>query len=94
MTQQDRLVKDFQKRVAAGLSVEDAVDQLKALGLSPVESMRVIMEVYALSLGEAKSIVVRSPQCTAATSAADALHEDIVETEDCIDSTNRDTVER
>jgi NAD(P)-dependent dehydrogenase (short-subunit alcohol dehydrogenase family) len=38
VNRQDPLVKDFQGRAAGGLSVEDAIDQLKELGLSPIES--------------------------------------------------------
>ena len=50
---------------------------LRQEGITIVESMKVLKEIYKLSLGEAKELVTAHPVWAAEVRSADSLHEEL-----------------
>ena len=67
-------VQPIEKKAAPGDSVEDQVAALHEQGLSIIESIKVLMETRGVTLGEAKSIVVRHPVWATVVPGADMMH--------------------
>lgn len=80
--QSENLRLALRKRVHDGLPVEEAARILKEEGVTIAEAIKLIRELYELSLGEAKSCVTRNPAWEGTASAADALHEELLRDEE------------
>ena len=55
------IVERLRGAVADGLAAELASQQLRALGLAPIEVILVMRELYGLRLGEAKTAFSKAP---------------------------------
>ena len=62
----------------AGSSPEAVVNFLHASGCTPMESIKIVREVFGVALGEAKALVSSHPSFKDVAAAADELHEAIL----------------
>jgi phage terminase large subunit-like protein len=67
-----------QREVRDGKSSEDIIESLHASGLTITESMKIIMELFKISLGEAKMMVTGHPAWNNVVNAASPLHDDLI----------------
>jgi ribosomal protein L7/L12 len=72
-----RYAKESEEAVARGLAPSDVVRLLHERGLTIIESIKVTMRVYGLSLGEAKKLVTNHAVWAAHVRAADELHDEL-----------------
>jgi len=63
------------KKEGAGLN--DLIPWIKSQGFTITESMKIIMGVYGISLGEAKRVVVQHPVWSDIVEASLPLHDEI-----------------
>ncbi|MCP4108924.1 MAG: hypothetical protein GY749_25825 [Desulfobacteraceae bacterium] len=73
------------EKLNSGVSRNDIIEFLHDSGLTIIESMKLVMSLYNISLGEAKFIVARHPVWENVVKAAEPLHEELCdsfETED------------
>lgn len=73
----ENMIEECQKRVSHGASREDLILYLHHEGITIVDSMKVLKEIYKISLGEAKEIVTAHPAWTDEVRSADILHEQL-----------------
>lgn len=73
----ENMIEECQKRVSHGASRGDLVLYLHHEGITIVESMKVLKEIYQLSLGEAKELVTAHPAWANEVRGADILHEEL-----------------
>lgn len=71
------IVKKCRESIKHGMSSEDIILYLHQKGATITESMKVIRELYGLSLGEAKALVTAHPIWTDTVRGADVLHQEI-----------------
>ncbi len=67
-----------QKEVRDGKSSEEIIESLHASGLTIAESMKIIRELYKISLGEAKMMVARHPVWKDVIDAHTPFHDDLI----------------
>ena len=67
-----------QKEIRDGKNSEEIVELLHASGLNITESMKIIMELFNISLGKAKMIVAGHPVWKNVVDAASPLHDDMI----------------
>lgn len=67
-----------QREVRDGRSKKEIIELLHDSGLTITESMKIIMDLYKISLGEAKMIVVSHPAWKNVVHAASPLHKDLI----------------
>ncbi len=73
----EEAVTSVQKEVQRGLSVEGAVVILKNAGLTITQSMRALVEIFGMSLGDAKTAVAGHAVWTEVSNAAEPLHDQL-----------------
>lgn len=73
----ESVMEECRKRVGHGASRGDLILYLRDEGITIVESMKVLKEIYKLSLGEAKELVTAHPAWTDEVRSADILHEEL-----------------
>ncbi|HET8669751.1 MAG TPA: hypothetical protein VFM05_03720 [Candidatus Saccharimonadales bacterium] len=73
----ESMMKECQKRASRGASSEDLILYLRREGITIVESMKVLKEIYKLSLGEAKELVTAHPAWADEVRSANILHEEL-----------------
>ena len=71
------IVAAVRKQVQAGLSLEDTVKTLRESGLSITESMKALMELFGMSLGEAKRVTAEHPAWADVFKAVEPLHDEL-----------------
>lgn len=71
----DDVVASVRKQVQSGLSVEGAVVAFRSAGLTLTQSMKALMEVFGISLGEAKAVAASHPVWAEVAKAAEPLHD-------------------
>ncbi len=67
-----------QKEISDGKSNEEIIELLHASGLTITESIKIIMELLKISLGEAKMMVAGHSVWNDVVVAASALHDDLI----------------
>ncbi|HZR44574.1 MAG TPA: hypothetical protein VFB12_30965 [Ktedonobacteraceae bacterium] len=76
MSQHDKqLFEKYQSRVREGEMIEDVIVALHAEGLTILDSIKMVRELYQLSLGEAKQVVSAHPVWKEVVQASEPLHE-------------------
>lgn len=73
-----RATESLAEKLALGSSFEHALAGLREEGASPIEVIKAIREVKAVSLAEAKVLFSQSPAWRKEVEAADRLHAEIV----------------
>ncbi|MCA1578804.1 MAG: hypothetical protein LC794_15735 [Acidobacteria bacterium] len=73
----ENLLEECRRRVSKGASREDLILYLRHEGITIVESMKVLKEIYSLSLAEAKEQVTAHPAWANEVRSADILHEEL-----------------
>lgn len=73
----DEVVASLRKEASRGLSVEAAVVILRKAGLTITQSMKVLTEVFGISLGEAKGATAGHAVWADVAKAAKPLHEEL-----------------
>lgn len=73
----EKLLTDTRDKVALGMSKEEIVAFHHDAGLSIVESMGIVGQVYALPLSEAKDLVAAHPVWKKIVDAAEPLHNEL-----------------
>jgi ribosomal protein L7/L12 len=61
-----------------GASAESVVEFLRGEGLTIVESIKIVREVFRVSLGDAKAIVTNNESWRSEVRAADQLHDELL----------------
>lgn len=74
-----KAVDECRAATERGATREEIVARLHERGISIIDSMKVLKELYGLSLGEAKAVVTAHPAWISAVTRADVLHGEIVE---------------
>ena len=69
---------ELRKRVSEGLSQRDAISTMKGQGVSTIEAIKVVRELYSIDLGAAKQLVTSHDAYSSA--AAAPLQNAILET--------------
>ena len=64
--------------IASGKPLETGLEELRRMGITPVEAIKAIREAQCVSLGDAKQIFSLSPAWAAAVRAADLLHDEVL----------------
>jgi ribosomal protein L7/L12 len=64
--------------IASGKPLETGLEELRRMGVTPVEAIKAIREAQCVSLGDAKQIFSLSPACAAEVRAADLLHDEVL----------------
>ncbi len=77
MTTLENLKLECLQKIKEGESQESVIEFLHLSGMTIMESIKITMSVYNISLGEAKSIVAGHSIWNDVISAANPLHEDI-----------------
>lgn len=67
-----------QKEIKGGKSHDEIIELLHDSGLTITESMKVVMELFKISLGEAKIVVAGHPVWSNVVEAAKPLHNDLI----------------
>lgn len=70
-------VASVRKEAQRGLSAEGAVVLLKDAGLTITQSMKALIEIFGMSLGEAKGVTAGHPVWADVMEAAQPLHDDL-----------------
>lgn len=73
----ENMLEECKKSVSDGGSREDLILHLHREGFTIVESMKILKEVYKLSLGEAKELVTSHSVWADEVRSADILHEEL-----------------
>ncbi|QAT81657.1 hypothetical protein EJ065_0042 [Corallococcus coralloides] len=73
----DAAIASLRPDVQRGLSKEDAVVALHDAGLTIIECIKGLMQLYGLSLGDAKFIAAGHPVWRDIVKAAEPLHDDL-----------------
>ena len=73
------LKKQITEMVERGSKPEAVVELLHASGSSVIESIKAVMEFYAMTLANAKQLVASQPCWKQVTAEADKLHEEILD---------------
>jgi len=63
--------------MALGKPLEAGLEELRQLGVTPMETIKAIREAKCVSLGEAKQIFSLSPAWATEVRAANLLHDEI-----------------
>ena len=71
---------ELRKRVSEGLSQRDAISTMKGQGVSTIEAIKVVRELYSIDLGAAKQLVTSHDAYSSAAAAAAPLQNAILET--------------
>jgi hypothetical protein len=64
--------------LSQGVSLEAALAHLKVEGATPIEAIKAIAQVQAVSAGEAKRLFSQSPAWAKEVAAGDALHRQVI----------------
>lgn len=64
--------------IASGKPLETGLEELRRMGITPVEAIKAIREAQCVSLGDAKKIFSLSPAWAAEVRAADLLHDEVL----------------
>ncbi|MGE6763699.1 hypothetical protein ACQKGO_37155 [Corallococcus interemptor] len=73
----DAVIDSLRPNVLRGVSKEDVVVALHAAGLTIIECIKGLMQLYGLSLGDAKSIAASHPVWRGIVKAAEPLHDEL-----------------
>ena len=84
----ENFLEECRRRVSQGASREDLILYLRHEGSTIVESMKVLKQIYNLSLGEAKEHVTAHPAWAKEVRSADILHEEL---QDALDKEELDS---
>jgi hypothetical protein len=74
----DKIKKRCQKEVRNGKNKEEIIEFLHISGLTITESMKIIKDIYKISLGEAKAMVAGHPIWNNVVDAAKPLQNDLI----------------
>jgi ribosomal protein L7/L12 len=72
-----KLVADAQGKVFQGVSADEVIKYLHHQGISIIDAIKVIREVYGISLGESKRLVTSNSAWGEVVEAARSLHDDL-----------------
>ncbi|MGE3347496.1 MAG: hypothetical protein AB7I35_08680 [Ramlibacter sp.] len=67
--------------MALGKPLEAGLEELRQMGVTPVETIKAIREAKRVSLGEAKRLLSLSPAWAAEVRAADLVHDEVLRME-------------
>lgn len=70
-----QLVAEARHKVAQGIPVSDIISYLHQQSISIIDAIKVIREVYGISLGESKRLVTSNSAWGSVVEAAKPLHE-------------------
>ncbi|MFP2895964.1 hypothetical protein [Corallococcus sp. 4LFB] len=73
----DTVIASLRQDVQRGLSVEDTVVALHASGLTLIQSIKALVELFGMSLGDAKARAASHPVWTNVAKAAEPLHDEL-----------------
>lgn len=73
----DAVIASVRQEVQRGLSVEGAIVALRDAGLTIVQSMKALTQLFGMSLGAAKAVTAGHPVWAGVTKAAEPLHDDL-----------------
>lgn len=73
----DEVVALIRKEVQKGLSVEGAVVALKNAGLTIAQSMKALIEIFGMSLADAKNAIAGHAVWAEAMKAVEPLHDQL-----------------
>ena len=73
----ENMREECQKRLSHGAGPADLILYLHREGITIVESIKALKEIYKLSLGEAKELVTAHPAWAEEVRNADILHEEL-----------------
>lgn len=73
----EKLLEESRDRVARGMSQDEIIAFHHDAGLSIVESMWIVSQVYALPLSQAKDLVAAHPVWKKIVDAAEPLHDEL-----------------
>jgi ribosomal protein L7/L12 len=72
-----QLVAEARQKVVQGISANEIISCLHQQGISIIDAMKVIREVYEISLGESKRLVTSNSAWGSIVKAAKPLHEEL-----------------
>ena len=64
--------------IASGKPLETGLQELRRMGVTPVETIKAIREAKCVSLGDAKQIFSQSPAWAADVRASGLLHDEVL----------------
>lgn len=73
----ESVMEECQRRVSVGARPDELIVYLRREGITIIETMKVLKEIYKLSLGEAKELVTAHPAWADEVRTADTLHEEL-----------------
>jgi hypothetical protein len=73
-----QIVIRLKDKAEHGLSMTDAITQLRQIGLTIMDSIKILMAVYGISLREAKNVVADHPAWHSVIVASQPLHEELI----------------
>jgi hypothetical protein len=76
----EELINHIKEKAEKGMSIDDAIVELKNRGLTIMESMKILVHAFGVSLVVAKERVASHHVWTDVVQATIPLHEDIVKT--------------
>lgn len=72
-----KLVADAQGKVLQGISADEIIKYLQHQDISIIDAIKVVREVYGISLGESKRLVTSNSAWGKVVEAARPLHDDL-----------------
>lgn len=71
--------EQFAEALKLGKSKAELIGEMKDRGLSIIEAIKAVREVFGVGLGEAKQLVANHPAYVEIARAADPLHEELIQ---------------
>lgn len=70
---------EFRAELLGGKSQSDLVAEMKHRGLTIIDAIKAVRELYSVSLGDAKQIVSSNPAWVDTASAAVPFHDELIQ---------------
>jgi len=71
-------IDEFRKRMNEGMSQSEVIYSIQHSGLSIIEAIKLVRELFGISLGAAKDQVASHPAYSEFAKASDPLHEELI----------------
>lgn len=71
-------IDELRKRVAEGMSQDEAIDAIQRHGLPIIEAIKVMRELYGINLGDAKNAVASHSAYAQAAEASRPLQDEAI----------------